>query len=55
MAIQSGLNVHRMHPGPAQAEDHQSQDQEHNKAIGTRVWTILHTHLLRPPLLYPIH
>jgi hypothetical protein len=48
------LNVHHIHPGPVQAE-HQSQDQEHNKAIGTCVWTNLHAHLCRTSLPYPIH
>jgi len=51
----SRLNLHRMHPSPAQAEDHHSQDQEHNRAIGTHVWTILHAQLCQPSLLYPIH
>ena len=40
-------------------EDHQRQDQAHNKAIGTCtfgcVWTILNAQLSQPSLLYPIH
>jgi len=53
------LNVHCMHSGQAQAEDHQSQDQAHYKAIWTVAFgclsTILHAYLRWPSLLYPIH
>jgi len=49
------VDITGIHPRPAQAEDHQSQDHDHTKPIGTRVLTILQAWLCWPSQLYPIH
>jgi len=47
-----------MHPGQAQTEDYQSQDQAHHKASWTLtfgcLWPVLYVHLRWPSLLHSI-